>query len=251
MASLKQLLQPCVPSVLLSALAMVALTSVLGCRQKQQPAGTDSKTPAPVESKKESGAIEEPQTELQKHAPPKSSTRSDTGTAAEPSADAEREAIARLKSIGVEVARIDIDAWIRETSLREKPDLQGVMAGGSDLVILLDRPEHFAKERAIADRVWLHLKQLNSLKGLHVLVGISDAGLGQIKTLGNLETLFVMPNEITDAGLALLKELTKLRMLFLVCSSQITDAGLEHLGAIKTLESLTLFGNLRITNDVV
>ncbi|HET6879681.1 MAG TPA: protein kinase [Pirellulales bacterium] len=77
------------------------------------------------------------------------------------------------------------------------------------------------------------------------LVGVhdaTDAGLAQIANLSRLRMLSVNGPTITDAGLERIARLPDLRMLDLGGAPQITDAGLAHLQGLATLETLRLAG---------
>jgi mono/diheme cytochrome c family protein len=69
---------------------------------------------------------------------------------------------------------------------------------------------------------------------------VTDAGLAQIKDLKNLRRLHLEKTGITDAGLVHLKGLTELRYLNLY-GTKVTDAGLEHLKGLKNLQKLYLW----------
>lgn len=70
----------------------------------------------------------------------------------------------------------------------------------------------------------------------------SDAGLAQIAKLSRLRMLYVNGPTITDAGLERIAHLPDLRMLELG-GPRITDAGLAHLQRVATLENLRLGGD--------
>jgi len=67
---------------------------------------------------------------------------------------------------------------------------------------------------------------------------ITDDGLGNFEGLSELEILRLPEANITDAGVAHLKQLTQLRELWLDFNRQITDAGLRDLSALKKLRVL-------------
>jgi serine/threonine protein kinase len=67
---------------------------------------------------------------------------------------------------------------------------------------------------------------------------VTDAGLAHLKDLTSLNSLWLHNTTVTDAGLAPLADLTKLTQLTL-SNTRVTDAGLGHL---KKLQSLTLLG---------
>jgi len=68
---------------------------------------------------------------------------------------------------------------------------------------------------------------------------ITDAGLADIKGLTRLKGLWLTGNHITDAGLRHIKDLTELRSLTLG-GTKVTDTGLEHLRGLTNLQSLEL-----------
>ena len=69
---------------------------------------------------------------------------------------------------------------------------------------------------------------------------MTDTGLACVKDLPNLQYLSLLYNNITDAGLAELKGLTKLKLLDLRGCTQISDAGLEQIKGLTNLKSLKL-----------
>jgi hypothetical protein len=119
-------------------------------------------------------------------------------------------------------------------------------------------------ETAVTDKGLEHLEGFKQLRRLDLCyaVNVTDAGLGRLKVLNQLEelSLFGVPitdagvkrlanceqlrvlilrdTKVTDAGLAYLKDL-KLRELSLA-ETGVTDAGLKHLGAQKELQALDL-----------
>lgn len=100
------------------------------------------------------------------------------------------------------------------------------------------------KNHAPADDVLARLRGLTKLKTL-LLKGsqATDEGLRSIGTLANLEELFIWDGEnVTDAGVAHLKNLTRLET-FHLSKSKITDAGLASLARLSHLEHLSLQNN--------
>ena len=91
------------------------------------------------------------------------------------------------------------------------------------------------------------LKRLCELKGLEAIqigpyfdVHVTDAGLAHLGRLPKLRSLRLQgAAEITDAGAARLKDLVGLRELYLD-DSALTDAGLAQLKTLKELEELGL-----------
>ena len=76
---------------------------------------------------------------------------------------------------------------------------------------------------------------------------VTDAGLAVLKDLSKLERLYLADTAITDAGLKHLAGLEKLTTLSLE-RTQITDVGLQQLSGLKNLETLLLSGT-NITDD--
>lgn len=68
----------------------------------------------------------------------------------------------------------------------------------------------------------------------------SDKGLKHIGEMSNLEWLYLSGSGLTDAGLAHLSGLTKLKTLSLGVLPNIKGPGLEHLKSLKMVESLRL-----------
>ncbi len=71
---------------------------------------------------------------------------------------------------------------------------------------------------------------------------VTDAGLAQLSTLGELEELHLKCPQVTDAGLVHLQGLHMLGHVRLE-SDRISDAGLVHLKGLPTLWSITLRSN--------
>lgn len=100
---------------------------------------------------------------------------------------------------------------------------------------------------------------LDSLKGLDDLAKLTlnnnkeltDAGLDKLKQLNlpKLAKLYLVDTQVTDAGLAHLKEIKTLQVLSLV-GTPVTDAGLEHLKEAKGLKELYLYGT-KVTDEGV
>lgn len=93
-------------------------------------------------------------------------------------------------------------------------------------------------------------EDLKDLESMPYLAGlwlgnnqITDRGLAYVKNQTDLRMLDLMNNPgITDEGLAHLKNLTQLEQLLLRNNSQITDAGLIHLENMQHLDILVLHG---------
>ena len=92
-----------------------------------------------------------------------------------------------------------------------------------------------------------NLKGLGQLKGLWLGgTNVTDAGLENLKGLGQLTNLRIGGTNVTDAGLENLKGLGQLKWLWLV-DNKVTDAGLEHLKGLGQLKWLWL-NDAQITN---
>ena len=94
----------------------------------------------------------------------------------------------------------------------------------------------------------IHLKNLTSLKNLSLSkTSITDASLAHLKEMSWLEELELYDTEVGDDGLAYLKGLTSLTRLILGSIdrdsgiSPITDAGLAHLSKLTRLKNLGLY----------
>jgi len=97
------------------------------------------------------------------------------------------------------------------------------------------------------------VKYLQGLAGLRSLnlsdAQISDAGLAQLGSMTNLQSLCLRRTRISDAGLKHLAGLTGLRRL-LISDNRITGAGLAHLTPLKNLEVLELQGARLVDDDL-
>ena len=88
-----------------------------------------------------------------------------------------------------------------------------------------------------------HLKSLNSLKELDLRkTKISSGALIHLKEIKSLEYL-KLPSSVTDADMAYLGELDKLKCLHVgIGGGRITDAGLSHVAKLHRLEELSISG---------
>jgi len=88
---------------------------------------------------------------------------------------------------------------------------------------------------------------LTGVQSLHIgsrrkgVVQVTDAGLAHLKDLKGLQSLTLFNTPVTDAGMTHLKGLTGLRDLSLSCC-KVTDAGLENLKDLVMLQTLNLDG---------
>ncbi len=95
-------------------------------------------------------------------------------------------------------------------------------------------------EAADAGGFWLFEKVRNlDLRN----TGVSDDGLANLRGLTNLRMLFVDGTQISDVGLEHLRESTDVWGLSLA-QTLVTDKGLEHLTGLTNLELLLLDGTL-------
>jgi len=101
----------------------------------------------------------------------------------------------------------------------------------------------------VTDGGLVHLKPLRRLKALNLRktpdkAPITDRGLMHLKALPSLEHLELPNMSITDAGLADIAGCSRLKYLWVGCSSAspITDAGLEHVAKLGVLETLRIGG---------
>ena len=86
----------------------------------------------------------------------------------------------------------------------------------------------------------MHLKSLTNLEELYLDdTQITGAGLEHLKDLTKLKRLGLQNTQITDAGLVNLKGLTSLERLN-AGDTHISDVGLVHLKDLTNLTSLTL-----------
>lgn len=76
---------------------------------------------------------------------------------------------------------------------------------------------------------------------------VDDATLEKLKNIPTLRKLYLIGSNVTDAGLANLKELKKLQVLEMSSSMDFTDAGLEHLKEIASLKMLIIRGCTQIS----
>lgn len=95
---------------------------------------------------------------------------------------------------------------------------------------------------ALTDEQLAKLASLSELEELSVGWGVTDAGLAHLKSLPRLRHLNLHMKKITDAGLQHLAQVTPLQDLVL-SRTLITDAGLKHLSGLVRLRYLDLSGN--------
>jgi len=100
---------------------------------------------------------------------------------------------------------------------------------------------------ATANDSLIHLEPLVYLEQLLVGSNIGDAGIVHIRVLKNLKhfeiTVSGTPvSNVTDKGMSILGNLTKLEVLRLYFCSNVSDLGLEYLSTLTDLKELTLNG---------
>jgi hypothetical protein len=114
----------------------------------------------------------------------------------------------------------------------------------ADLGPLAAFPDLESIELRFAEVAGPGLEHLRGLSKLHALIldttPVTDSGLACLAGLKGLVSLeLAYCNRVTDAGVAQLKGLTRLRRLTL-CDTQVTDAGLASLAGLTDLEELDL-----------
>jgi hypothetical protein len=94
----------------------------------------------------------------------------------------------------------------------------------------------------VSDEGVAKLNDLKELRHVHINhARIGDASLSVLATLPNLEGMSLQGNDFTDQGLAALKEMTQLRVLWIgLGTERFTDAGLASLSGLVNLEELEL-----------
>jgi eukaryotic-like serine/threonine-protein kinase len=101
---------------------------------------------------------------------------------------------------------------------------------------------------AITDAGIEHLLGMTTLEHLSLYTSIGDAGLGRLKALPALHSLYVRhTGKVTDEGLKTLADFPHLRT-FQISSQHITDQGLTAILKCKHLVQLDLAGTTRVTD---
>lgn len=95
-----------------------------------------------------------------------------------------------------------------------------------------------------------HLESLPGLKSLNLMFTdeVTDAGVAELVELTSLEELNIMSPLVTSEGLVHLASLRRLRRLSLSSAYGIADDGLEQLQQFPKLEELRILGS-RVTDD--
>ncbi len=97
-------------------------------------------------------------------------------------------------------------------------------------------------EPRVAGTALVHIAWLNRLERLEIAcVRFGDDGMARLKEMKKLRFLFLEDTGVTDAGLVHLKDLSMLRDLDL-SHTQVTDAGLVHLKGMTGIRGLTVYG---------
>jgi internalin A len=94
----------------------------------------------------------------------------------------------------------------------------------------------------VTDAGVAQLRHLRTLRYVHLSKSqISDESLRIFGAMPRLEGLSLQGNAFTDAGLAHLAKLNRLKELWIdLGDTDITDAGLEYLRGLKSLEGLAI-----------
>jgi hypothetical protein len=102
----------------------------------------------------------------------------------------------------------------------------------------------------VTDRGMESLKSMSDLVDLNIgRTLISASGLSALKSMTSLQRLVVGWNKLTDDSMANVEEL---KLIFLsIGASGLSDKALEHVAKVKTLRSLEVFDNKKITNKGV
>ena len=134
----------------------------------------------------------------------------------------------------------------KNASSRRKPWLRGVL--GDDFFEVIDHVGFYGSQVTDSDLgYWIsQLPRLRSL-GLSETSHVTDAGLEQIKALGDLRRLYLGTWTVTDAGLAHVAEMAQLEELDLG-GAKVTNAGLDYLKALPHLHTLLLH-DTEVTDD--
>src|SRR5262249_4944104 len=120
-------------------------------------------------------------------------------------------------------------SFSRRLTARDTPLLQRISKLG---MVSFNHPETLSDDD-------LHFLEGVGMKALVIRnQSVTNEGLKTLKRFPQLEYVnFQKQLEITDSGLAILRELPHLKRIF-VSDIEITDAGLKHIGEVKRLEKL-------------
>jgi internalin A len=163
--------------------------------------------------------------------------------------------LARTKVKGLGFQHLAKLSKLSGVSFYEMPELTGVglehLAGCTDLTNLN------LTATGVTDEGLAHIKQIKQLTVLDLpLYGqegegfwkdphperFSDAGLKHVAEMKDLEQLSFSGGGVTDAGMANLGQLTKLRYLGLGTLPNVKGPGLTHLKSLPELRDLNLYG---------
>ena len=105
-------------------------------------------------------------------------------------------------------------------------------------------------ERTVLDDQLAVLKELADLRALELAecYEVTDAGIARLRDLTALRKLDMHVLQLTGAGLAALEPLTHLQELSLRECRNLTDDGMAHLGRITSLRKLEIDGSELLTN---
>ena len=84
------------------------------------------------------------------------------------------------------------------------------------------------------------VERLRHMRGITLSGHFSDDDLSHIEGFREIEAIDLSRTDVTDMGLAHLRSLTKLRVLYLAECKGVTDAGIAQLGGLVELERLYL-----------
>lgn len=152
-----------------------------------------------------------------------------------------------LETLGIYETHIDGSGLRHLTGLVSLTLLDtGITDTGLENLSRLKKLRSIKLEEDVTDAALGHLAGLTNLEVLN-LVGshVTGTGLHHLRNLKRLGALLLDSAPVTDAGLSNLPELPSLYSLSLR-DTEISDAGLEHLKSLSSLEALCL-SNTRIT----
>jgi Leucine-rich repeat (LRR) protein len=147
--------------------------------------------------------------------------------------------------IGDEYFRDVVSVSLAGDSQGNRDDVLAALDGFSRLKVLR------LGSRQATDEVLEHIKGLAHLEELYVdqPSEVTDAGVAHLERLTKLKDLYISRSQMTDVGLSHLKGLTRLERLAIQCNS-ISDRGLAHLQGLEKLQELYLgLSNREITDE--
>ncbi len=152
------------------------------------------------------------------------------------------EAQAWLKAVGYDrtIEQMQAMTWLR----LQKYSIEMVQLITDDNLRhlkVLTNLEQLTLPRQIGDAGMANIVGLHKLRDLNIYDSkITDASMGYIKNLKDMQKLIISANDIGDAGVAQLAGLTNVTILNL-SSTKISDAGIHHLTSMSGLQKLFLF----------